>query len=727
MQQNEFYRNRRSRPSRKYGFACSNCRRRKAKCDGAMPACQKCLSSREKCSYDKAPSVAYAVSLQNQLQAYKDRIEKLRQVKDEDRDAILNQPIGIVNPNEGRSRAFRSPPEHEHDSPQQMDDVATEGKIDAAEKAFVGQDGLVYFYGKTSLYYIGVKNLETDSPAAGLTASGEDGYDSSTSQLLTPKVPDTTMLLASIPSDILASLLDAYWCYPHHFHCVLCKTIFLRDLYTLGPHVTPFLLCAVLSQAARYSTLSDAAEIGQNFASKAIQFLPSEIEKGSSVPTLQGLLIISARECACGGVSQGWLYSGMAFRMMRDLGIDVSPKKLRLEHLTKQFSEEDLKLRHQLFWSCYTWDKTISVCLGRAPMVQYSVELPTPDTLPFSHEADNESWPPTAPHTSFGISPIEQKALSSMRFVAYCELSTITESILSTLYSRQHDGQQQGLLAYLDSTIQKLESWVDRLPSQLFISENTTAIVSPPLHILLLNLMYHAITILLCRPYRTVQPAAKERCTKAAKMVDTLFVLHVKSFGFQYITYLQTYTLFVACTVNVLDLTENEGADGDSKASLEANSRLRFGLEVFRQANTTPTAVRCAGAISQLLKRQRESKQKQENNSARNTAQTAIDCATAFDPDAQGSGLEPEARNPTFPTSCRTPAWPNLEPGATTEAPYIQGQNFEPYSATETALEWLPGNVEDDGNWLLMTGGNLNADFDFSMVEDFSWPRPECS
>lgn len=42
-----------SRPPRKYGFACSNCRRRKARCNGALPACQKCLANHETCSYDK--------------------------------------------------------------------------------------------------------------------------------------------------------------------------------------------------------------------------------------------------------------------------------------------------------------------------------------------------------------------------------------------------------------------------------------------------------------------------------------------------------------------------------------------------------------------------------------------------------------------------------------------------------------------------------------------------
>ena len=262
---------------------------------------------------------------------------------------------------------------------------------------------------------------------------------------------------------------------------------------------------------------------------------------GSSIPTLQGLLIFSARECACGRVSQGWLYSGMAFRMMRDLGIDVSPRKLgQLAAKRRQvFTEEDLALRRQVFWSCYTWDKTMSVCLGRAAAVPCTVELPTKDTLPFGQEADNERWQPTTTmrgntqnSSSFAGGLLEQKTLSSTRFTAYCELCVITESVLDELYSRPHGGRHHQLMEFLDSTLLKLRAWADRLPPELFIKEATKrALVCPPLHILVLNLMYHTVTILLCRPYRTMQQTAKEQCTRASQMIDALFILHVKRLG----------------------------------------------------------------------------------------------------------------------------------------------------------------------------------------------------
>ncbi|KAI1460015.1 fungal-specific transcription factor domain-containing protein [Annulohypoxylon moriforme] len=685
-----------------------------------MPTCQKCLANNESCSYDKAPSIAYAVSLQNQLQAYKDRIEELRRVKDEERDALLKEPICTISPNEGRSRAFKSTSDL-HD-PLRMDTTTKHDTADAAEMTSVGADGRVCFYGKTSLYHIDPQNFEPDSPETNHDTSIEENSPNMAYMPSTyPEFHNTASILAEIPSALLADLLDTYWTYPHHLHCVLCKPLFLRDLYNSGPYVTPFLLCAMLAQAARYSTRLDAAEAGQGFAAKALQLLMSDIEKGSSIPTIQGLLVFSARECACGRVSQGWLYSGMAFRMMRDLGIDVSPKKLG--YLAKQFSEEDLAVRQQVFWSCYTWDKTMSVCLGRASVLHCSVELPTPDTLLFGREADDEVWPPTTTNTSLADGLVKQKALSSSRFVAYCELSFITESILDTLYSRPHSGQQDHLLTYLDTTLQRLQAWADRLPPELFIKEAAATIVSPPLHILLLNLTYHAATILLCRPYRTAQQSAKYRCTRATKMVDALFILHVKRFGFRYVTYLQTYTLFVACTINVLDFTENDGPSGDSTLAREANARLHFGLEIFRQANSTPAAARCAATISQLFQRQKTSKQNESINPADRTRRDSPALEVLTSSSIQEPAITPSTTGPPLLTPYQPHATVS-EPNTTIDAPRIQDQSLaEPFDfslSIETPLRWLPENVQDDGSWMLMTDVNFNGDFDFSSMAEFS-------
>lgn len=189
--------------------------------------------------------------------------------------------------------------------------------------------------------------------------------------------------------------------------------------------MTPLLLNAVLAQASRYSDRPDASELGDYFAQCALNSLAAEIDKGSSIPTIQALLIFSSRECAVGRSAQGWLYSGMAFRMMRDMGIHVHPRKLG--HLIGQFPPAQLALRQQVFWSCYTWDKTISLCLGRAPTINEAMPLPTTEIILDGEDAEEEPWKPRfASFSALDVGPT-QAAKSNSRFFAYCELCVVSD------------------------------------------------------------------------------------------------------------------------------------------------------------------------------------------------------------------------------------------------------------------------------------------------------------
>lgn len=537
------------------------------------------------------------------------------------------------------------------------------------------------------------------------------------------------------------------------------------DLRTLGPMVSPFLLAATLTQAARYSSRDDAVEMNEYFAKRALQLLVKEIDRGSSIPAIQGLLIFSSRECACGRTSQGWLYSGMAFRMARDLGMHVAPKKLG--PLSSRFSDEDLALRRQIFWSCYTWDKTMSLCLGRPPQIKETIELPTVETLLDGRDADDEIWQPITDHSSLSQSLLNHRTLSSTRFAAYCELCVIIDNVLDKLYSRPHRAQRDHMLAYLTQMLEKLDDWAARLPSELLIKEDSKAVLCPPLHILLLNLLYYSTAILLCRPYRTVSNTARARCTKAARMSDTLFTLHVRRFGFRCITWLQTYTMFVACTINVLDFKESKAQDGlnvDPALAQEASARLGFGLEVLRQAGATPSAARCASIISQLLQNSgdlekdartgtveparppTESRRTKSNEGSGGTRTLTsqrtrpTSGSPTKPPEGIGtdhnSGLVTDFSGQPMPAHhqaahIHTGQSPAIRPAEATlhdmaPSPYrnemmlgnpqFSNDILPPVnpdmnrSGIETPFRWLPDNVCDDGSWMLM-----DIDFD-------SWP-----
>lgn len=512
-------------------------------------------------------------------------------------------------------------------------------------------------------------------------------------------------------------------------------------MHTLGPYVSPFLLSALLSQAARYSPRPDAKDVGERFAKRALELLVKDIDRGSSIATLQGLLIFSARECACGRTSQGWLYSGMAFRMARDLGLHVDPKKLG--PLSSQFSDEDLALRQQMFWSCYSWDKTMSLCLGRAPIMLEAIELPTADSLLDGRDADDEIWQPVLVQGSLSESLVRHRALSSTRFAAYCELCTIIQDVLDTLYSRPHRAQRDDMLMYLTKTLDKLENWSSRLPRELLVQQGVNAVLCPPLHILLLNLLYHTTVILLCRPYRALSAAAKARCTEAARATDMLFTMHVRRFGFRCITWLQTYTMFVACTINVRDLKECQEVGGDMTLAHESGSRLDFGMEILRQAGSTPSASRCALIISQLLQGQIPKNGAPQTtgggqalgNSMRPpttvTDKKTLPIAAAMKGSGEETSLSSLPEQPIVqhdsrdqshcndfghappPLLCpenseqETSALAYQGEASLANGPFLGRVNIAPDptlcgNGVETPFRWLPENVCDDGSWMLM-------------------------
>ena len=102
--------------------------------------------------------------------------------------------------------------------------------------------------------------------------------------------------------------------------------------------------------------------------------------------------------------------------------------------------------------------------------------------------------------------------------------------------------------------------------------------------------------------------------TTAAEMIDRLFMLHIRRFGFRVITYLESYTMFVASTINILDMKEGIDEEG-------ASARLALSLEILRNATSTPSNARCVEIIEQLIRKKERSKDDLPNNQTQNWMQ----------------------------------------------------------------------------------------------------------
>lgn len=116
---------------------------------------------------------------------------------------------------------------------------------------------------------------------------------------------------------------------------------------TGGHYYSEFLLTVICAHAAKYQDSSSA----EFLLSRMNRLLGIAIQQPSSIPTVQALLQLSARELANGSISQAWVYSGIAFRMASDLGLQHSDSDVR------KLGPIDSEIRTRLSWSCYFWDK----------------------------------------------------------------------------------------------------------------------------------------------------------------------------------------------------------------------------------------------------------------------------------------------------------------------------------------------------------------------------------
>ncbi|KAK1221193.1 hypothetical protein PQX77_016006 [Marasmius sp. AFHP31] len=194
-------------------------------------------------------------------------------------------------------------------------------------------------------------------------------------------------------------------------------------------YVNEFLLWTVYAHTARHVPSLQPNVF--SYAAKAHILLAGEMSRPSSIPTVQGLLLLSANNAARGMYAQAWHMTASAVAMIVDLGIhhdkefwrdkNREPKDTpspesssssgrRKEKEKERERERDRgdggrdrergakgyvarQMRLRVFWGAFIWDKLLSLALNRTPLL--SLELhrpPLPDPVP-----STKLWAPYIP------------------------------------------------------------------------------------------------------------------------------------------------------------------------------------------------------------------------------------------------------------------------------------------------------------------------------------------
>lgn len=228
----------------------------------------------------------------------------------------------------------------------------------------------------------------------------------------------------------------------------------------------------------------------------------------SRIPTVQALLLLASSLFALGQHESSWLYSGLAFRMIVDLGeatIKLSRTCLYISliplypfpaspglHIDnsafdKSLSAEDVEIRRRVLYGSFCFDKIHSLYQGRPPTLQ-EVDINVPLVFNDLYE-EGELWRPTTfPSTSGTAFRAGVATHSVTTFTAMCKLCSILGKALNALYSFQSFGytarRHLENLHLLDGDLDRFER---ELPDHLKIDYQSTAETTAPSNILALQ------------------------------------------------------------------------------------------------------------------------------------------------------------------------------------------------------------------------------------------------
>ncbi|KAH8171124.1 fungal specific transcription factor domain-containing protein [Sarocladium implicatum] len=596
---------------RKYGSACLTCRRRKIRCGGEKPRCENCLRFRRACSYTVKSSDEEIARLLLDLERAQARAEKLEGslrtlagMNAHERDRSIIQVVESLRGErrDGERSAGSSAARIEEVSPRLTELDQPELSID--------KSGELEYFGATSRFYTQLHNKDGSHPTSNRTSVIDIDYHrkwlSSNSRFYVSWRQSAYASLRNDPeltTDAASVLLDIYWTWQGPLHNCVYRHNFLRDVVLQGPYFSPFLLNVIYAHACRHARPEDTRfsrfDKGEHFVRKAKLLLVEELGANKpSIPTIQGLLILGGRQCAVGKNSEGWLYTGMAIRMIKDLGMHLTEGHGLLH---SQLEPDNLEASKRLYLAAYTWDKSISLCLGRPPSLP---EMPySPDCM-LDKWDDNEIWRPVYMPEVESVYP-PHKAMITTTFSCFCRLSMFANEIYRTVYSGRRSDLTVDTVLDLERRLLEMH---ENLPEMLRLTDLESLSFCPPPHILSLNIFWHTLTMLLFRPFflwstspslssHTLTHRARRVCTTSASRVNDLFRLHGRTFNFHNQTYLMTYSVYTAATIELQQIR-----DPDPELSGAALRRLETTLRMLEsEAQQTPGVRRSIDIIRSHL------------------------------------------------------------------------------------------------------------------------------
>lgn len=554
--------------------ACVACRRRKSKCDGALPSCAACASVygtdcvynpnsdhrrkgvyREKIDSMKAQNSTLQIIVEAILNANEDEVpEVVNKIRTCDNlDTVAQELLAMSS--EVKEEDFDDETDHSA-----MSFLPVQGERELAGK--MGElrleNGSLRFIGGTShLIYLG------DPHHDDLT------YDSPSEPGIFNENPITSWTRVTTDPRLIMHLMNMYFNYHYPYFTTLSRKLFWRDFMRGKAGLLPgtvycssLLVNAMLALGCHFTDIPGAFGIpgdsrtkGDHFFAEAKRLITEndEYEKPRLV-TVQALALMSVREAGCAREAKGWVYSGMSFRMALDIGLNLEGDGLDKEHMT----EEEIDARRITFWGCFLFDKTWSNYLGRLPQLpRHSFTVSKIDVFP---DEDAALW---SPFTDKGFDEsLAQPSRTRATALHLSKLCEISSDILVFFYHPSHIKRASSKsleLKKLGELHQRLEEWRKNLPKEFEPKEGLLP------NVILMLSFFHLQYIHLFRPFLKYSPSTsplpshispRRICSANAGAISKLMRLYKKSWNLRQICNIAVYMIHSACTIHLLNLPE---------------------------------------------------------------------------------------------------------------------------------------------------------------------------
>ncbi|KAI0541488.1 fungal-specific transcription factor domain-containing protein [Xylaria digitata] len=465
-------------PRKRGRTACSRCKHRKQKCDDQWPTCSNCSKAGTECDKsavsEDEPPAAYTRALEQRVALLEARLSE--QVRREGSDVPQPSISGIRTQSKNNVLA-------------EAVELLALGNIEAP--AYVGASSglnLALTLGEMVQATVWNKALPLDADGSRLGTTDGTGVSGGARAINRQEMVARS---AEPPADEHGTaLLNAYLNQPQTRYPFLDE----REIWDLHAkrmtlNTTPvqqltkperfglFKLYMVYAIGAMLIQLTErnAPTPPENYYMTALQhlFTARESKTTQNVEAMLLLVLYHIRSSSYGI----WYMIGLAMRTCIDLGLHTKRHEGNLDRYT-------IQMRRRLFWSVYSLERTIAICLGRPlsiPDRQIDVDLPL--------DPEDEAWSEIAPTQT--VNPTRKRSLSMALWLF--KMRRIESRIQFSIY--RADKPLSALTSKMNQLYQDLESWKTSLVERF----SDIDLNYPMLH-------YHRAVRLLIQPFLPLLP-----------------------------------------------------------------------------------------------------------------------------------------------------------------------------------------------------------------------------